>query len=149
MRILHNHETADEKYNDSRDQYYRSRSGMGSKCLDYIGQSGTGAQLDEAMANYRKEVSEANKNHTQISTESQKALENLFQETLKNFKESKSAAADHVVDGVIAGAAIGSLIVSGGTTAPLLAMMAVGGGALKVGAKLAIMGGDYETLPLV
>ena len=144
LGILHNHETAGEQYNDSRDQYYRSRDGFGSKAVEYVGHSGTGYQLDEAMANYRQEVSEANKNFAQITPEKKRELEDRFQETLKNFKESKAAAADYVVDGVVAGAAIASLIATGGADAPLLLMMAAGGAAMKVGAKKAFMGDDYD-----
>ncbi|HEY9681113.1 MAG TPA: FHA domain-containing protein [Oculatellaceae cyanobacterium] len=145
LRILNNHATAAEQYNENRDEYYKSRDGIGSKLVEYVGQSGTGYQLDEAMANYRKEVADANKNFSEITPEKKQELEARFQETLKNFKESKSAAADYVVDGVVAGAAIASLIVTGGADAPLLLAMAAGGAAMKVGAKAAIMGADYDT----
>ncbi|MDR3615556.1 MAG: FHA domain-containing protein [Candidatus Obscuribacterales bacterium] len=144
MRILHNHQTQDEKFNDRRDEYYTSRDGIGSKIVENIGGAGTGFQLDDAMSSYRREIAESHKNFSEMTPEKSKELEDRFADSLKNFKESKSATADYVVDGTVAGAAIASMIVTGGADTPLLIAMAAGGAAMKVGAKSAIMGGDYN-----
>jgi YD repeat-containing protein len=144
MHILHIHQTQDEKFNERRDEYYTSRDGIGSKIVENVGGAGTGFQLDEAMGNYRREIADSHKNFSEMSPEKSKELEARFADSLKNFKETKLATADYVVDGAVAGGAIASMIATGGADIPLLAAMAAGGAAMKVGAKSAIMGGDYK-----
>jgi YD repeat-containing protein len=157
MHILHDHQTQDEKFNERRDEYYTSRDGFGSKLVENVGGAGTGFQLDDAMGNYRTAVAESHKNFAEMTPEKGKELEDRFADSLKNFKETKSATADYVVDGAVAGAAIASMIATGGADAPLLLAMAAGGAdaplllamaaggaAMKVGAKSAILGGDYD-----
>ena len=143
-RLFRSGKTAQEQFNDSRDDYYKSRGGIGSGFTDSIGRSGTGYQLDDALNQYSKEIGNANRQFKSITPEQTKALQEHFHTALTGFKDSKATAANLVVNGTIATAAMASMVATGGADAPLLIAMAAGGAACKVSANAVLLGADYE-----
>lgn len=143
-RMLDGKLSPDEQFNEARQEYYRSRDGIGSWLTENIGNSATGYQADNAILKYQREINATNSQFDKITSEQTKQVQEAFRTALDDFKESKATAADAVVNGTIAAGAIGSLVVSGGLSTPLVVGVAMGGAAVKVGAKAAIMGADYD-----
>src|SRR5262249_23706549 len=90
-------------------------------------------------------MAEASGHFKDVTPEQLKQLRENFGETLDAFRESKAAAADYASTVAVTALAIGSTIVTGGTSMPLIIAMAAAGAAIKVSAKAAFMGSDYDT----
>src|SRR5262249_43124623 len=144
LRVLDSNLSADEKYIRAQDEYASARSGFGAWASDHVFRSGTGVQADDTMQSYSQAVEQASRVNQSVDPEKAEALRQQIEKAIDNHKEAKGAAAEYGADGVIAGAAIGSVIATGGADIPLVAALAVGGAAVKVGAKRALMGEDYD-----
>src|SRR5262249_35457391 len=95
------------KYSNATDAYFsylddvcKSKSGFGAWFTEHVGQSGTGYQLDDVMNKYTKELAEAHGQFKELSPQKQSELQEQLTEALKNWKESKSAAAEYTVDAI-------------------------------------------------
>ncbi len=136
-------ESAREAFNNARDQYYKSRDGIGSSFVD-AAWDGTGYAADQAMNDFAKTISENSKRFSELPPEEQKRLQENLAASLDQFVESKGAAADAVVDATIGVAAVGGAVFTGGVSLSLLAATTAGGAMFKVGTKAALMGNDYD-----
>lgn len=164
-RVLTQNLSLESRVNIAKDQTENTRSGFGAAVADRIWGSGTGAQADETLLETTRALAEKNKVEQALAAgqtlaqnatpEQQQAIKDKVSEALKsalelqnqateNHIESKAAAADYVADGTIAAVAIGSLIVTGGASTPLLLTLAGAGAAIKVGSKTALQGNDYD-----
>lgn len=138
------HATSTEAYNDARDDYYKTRDGIGSKVFVDGFSSGTGHQLDNTMQQYGRELAEAHKNGKELSQERVRQLNEQFESNIKNFRESKAAAAEYAVDAAVMAAAVGGTVYTGGASLALAGKLAAVGAVTKVAGKAAIMGSDYD-----
>ncbi|HEY9755500.1 MAG TPA: hypothetical protein V6C97_10085 [Oculatellaceae cyanobacterium] len=138
------HATSTEAYNDARDDYYKTRDGIGSKVFVDGFSSGTGHQLDNTMQQYGRELAEAHKSGKELSQERVRQLNEQFESNIKNFRESKAAAAEYAVDAAVMAAAVGGTVYTGGASLALAGKLAAVGAVTKVAGKAAIMGSDYD-----
>ncbi|CAN5507594.1 hypothetical protein BH11CYA1_BH11CYA1_17680 [soil metagenome] len=142
-RVLVADKSTAERLDVARDESYKTRSGIGAGFADMVSASGT--QSDDALDQMLQGAAEANRKGEKASPEQMKNLFEDFATAIDNHRETKSAAADYTSDALIAGAAIASVIASGGTDLPLVAaLLAAGGAATKVGTKAVLMGSDYD-----
>jgi|GEM_PF-4162823 hypothetical protein len=120
-----------ERLDNARDEQYTTRDGIGARLTDTM--SATGVQADDSM---RELLANPQGND--------KLFEN-YAKAIDNHRESKAKAGEYSTDAIIAGAAVASVIATGGTNLPLVAaVLAAGGAAGKVGAKSVMMGNDYD-----
>lgn len=165
QRILAQNLSADVRTNIARSQAQDARSGFGAALNDNVFRSGTGDQSDDAQNELNRAISEQNRLEAaiaagnevlnrmsaeelqairqQIAASVDEGIRNQNQAT-DNAVESKKAAANYVADGVIITAAIGSMIVTGGGSTPLVVGLAVAGAGIKVGTNMAIQGNNYD-----
>lgn len=142
-RVLTADKSLVERVDIARDESYSTRSGVGAGFADWV--SATGKQSDDALDQMLQTAAEANRKGEMASPEQMKHMLDDFASAIDNHRETKSAAADYTADALIAGAAIASVIATGGTDLPLVAaMLAAGGAATKVGSKAVLMGSDYD-----
>jgi len=142
-RVLTADKSLAERVDVARDESYSTRSGVGAGFADWV--SATGKQSDDALDQMLQTAAEANRKGEAASPEQMKHLLDDFASAIDNHRETKSAAADYTADALIAGAAIASVIATGGTDLPLVAaLLAAGGAATKVGTKAVLMGEDYD-----
>src|SRR5262249_6274113 len=129
--------SAAEASADARDA--RQKAGR-SPFLDDFG-SGSEHQLDGVANRLHKELVEAHRRFQELPLEKQQEIEKQLTEALKNFKESKSAAAEYTVDAIVAAVAIGGAAFTGGGSLGLLALTTAAAGAIgNVALKAAILG---------
>jgi hypothetical protein len=165
QRILAQNLSADVRTNISRTQAQDARSGFGAALNDNVFRSGTGDQSDDAQNELNRAISEQNRLEAaiaagneifnrmrpeqlqalrqQLAASVDEGIRNQNQAT-DNAVESKKAAANYVADGVIITAAIGSMIITGGGSTPLVVGLAVAGAGIKVGTNMAIQGNNYD-----
>ncbi len=135
--------TAREAFNQSRDDIYQSRDGVGKWWVDNVW-DGTGYMTDDAANKFAAAMAKSSAEFKELSPEQQKELRDQAQKSLDLFVESKGAAADMAVDGVIIAAAIAGAKFTGGVSLALLTKTALAGAAFKVAAKSTVMGADYD-----
>jgi hypothetical protein len=165
QRILAQNLSADVRTNIARTQAQDARSGFGAALNDSVFRSGTGDQSDDAQNELNRAISEQNRIEAaiaagndvlakmtpeqmqalrqQLAASVDEGIRNQNQST-DNAVESKKAAANYVADGAIITAAIGSMIVTGGASTPLVVGLAVAGAGIKVGTNMAIQGNNYD-----
>lgn len=136
-------ESAREAFNNARDEYYKSRDGIGSSFVDKAW-DGTGYAADQAMNDFAKTIADNSKRFGELPADEQKRLQENLAASLDQFVQSKGAAADAVVDATIGVAAVGGAVFTGGVSLSLLAATTAGGALFKVGTKAALMGNDYD-----
>lgn len=165
QRILAQNLSAEVRTNIARTQTENARSGIGATLSDSVFRSGTGEQLDDAMSQTERAISEQNRFNAAIAEGSElagKLTPEQIQQAQQQFAaqidqaiafqnqgtdnalDSRKAAANYVADGAIITAAIGSMIVTGGLSTPLVVSLAAAGATIKVGANAAIQGNAYE-----
>jgi hypothetical protein len=169
-RVLNRFLSVDERANLARDGVEQTRSGFGSWFDQHIVASGTADQADDALNQSIKATSDQNRLKSVIEEnptledmtpkDVHALLEKLAQASANSIKvigheetaddnhaASKAAAGEVVTNTAIGAVAIGSLIASGGTDAPLVMALAAGvsGSAIKIGGKMALEGMDYDS----
>lgn len=112
-----------------------TRSGFGSRFVDNAW-DGTGYQLDN-------EVNQLAAKMVEDPAKMREYVDNLYK-MVDMHASSKEALADAVVDTAIAAGAVGGAFFTGGVSLSLLAYTGAAAAVFKVGAKGAIMGGDYD-----
>lgn len=112
-----------------------TRSGFGSRFVDNAW-DGTGYQLDN-------EVNQLAAKMVEDPAKMREYVDNLYK-MVDMHASSKEALADAVVDTTIAAVAVGGSFFTGGVSLSLLAYTGAAAAVFKVGAKGAIMGGDYD-----
>ncbi len=165
QRVLAKNLSVEDRANIVRTQTENARSGLGAALSDSVFRSGTGEQLDDALNQTNRAISEQNQLNAAIAAGNEIAekmspeqIQQLqqrlaaqvsdaigFQTTAtENAVDSKKAAANYVADGIIITGAIGSMIVTGGASTPLVIGLAVAGAGVKVGTNMAIQGNNYD-----
>ena len=161
-RVLTQNLNVEERASIQRNQTENARSGFGAYMQDNVFRSGTGAQADDAQLQTNRALSEQNKMDAAIASgnailnkmtpdqirETQAKITAQISEAMQaqatatdNHIESKKAAGEYVGDAAI----IGSLILTGGSDAPLVIGLAAAAGAtIKVGANAAFSGNNYD-----
>lgn len=141
----------EERFDRSRSDAYASRSGIGSAVTDSF--SATGIQVDNSLQQANRAYTELQRaavmsrldfKQQNIMANQVEAARGVLQSAIGNHAEAKETAATYLADGAIAAVGVGSVIASGGTSIPLITGIATASGAIKVGAKAAMMGKDYE-----
>ncbi|HNB21011.1 MAG TPA: hypothetical protein PKZ32_01250 [Candidatus Melainabacteria bacterium] len=112
-----------------------TRSGFGSRFVDNAW-DGTGYQLDN-------EVNQLAAKMVEDPARMREYVDNVYK-MVDMHASSKEALADAVVDTAIAAGAVGGAFFTGGVSLSLLAYTGAAAAVFKVGAKGAIMGGDYD-----
>lgn len=112
-----------------------TRSGFGSGFVDRAW-DGTGYQLDN-------EVNQLAAKMVEDPAKMREYVDNVYK-MVDMHASSKEALADAVVDTAIAAGAVGGAFFTGGVSLSLLAYTGAAAAVFKVGAKGAIMGGDYD-----
>src|SRR5262249_10301029 len=135
--------SAREAFNDARDEAYKSRDGVGKAWVDHIW-DGTGYQTDAELSAYAKAMSAYSGRFEEMPEKQRKEMTEKLTEALELYKQSKEAAADRAVDGLIMTAGVVAAPESGGVSLELLAYAAAAGAAVKVSVKSAIQGEDYQ-----
>ncbi len=144
VRLARKAPTSDQEAFDlARDDSYQSRDGIGASLVD-LTWDGSGYMADDALHKYAGALSEASAKFEQLPPEQQQELNQQIQSSLDQFRESKGAAADAVVDASIAVVAVGGAFFTDGVSLGLLAATGVGAGMFKVGTKAAVQGSDYD-----
>jgi hypothetical protein len=105
---------------------------------------GTGIQSDDAYHQLSRQIGAAAKENKTLNPEQLKELGDRMDEALKLYRESKTAAADAIVDGTLVVLGIGGSVFTGGVSLSLLAATGVAGAGFKIAAKSAIEGKDYD-----
>ncbi len=138
-------EDAAAAFDAARDEYYESRDGVGKAFVDSLW-DGTGYQSDEALNDFARAMTESTAKFEELPADEQKRLMENLQQQIDLFRESKMAVADGVTDAAIAvgclALAVGGFFTKGGTWVILGTLIA--SGAIKMGAKGAIVGADYD-----
>jgi len=142
-RLLRIHETDSERFNSARDEYYDANSGI-ARSLVELGHSGTPFQADDAVNVYAKQLAEASRQFHELTPKQQEDLQKQLREAIDLFRESKGAAADYLVNGIMTVGAVGGAAFTGGVSLSLLAYVAAAGAAVKVGTKALVLGSDYD-----
>lgn len=135
--------TAREAYNDARDQVYDSYDGVGKAFVNNVW-DGTGHMTEDNLNQFSAKMSEFSSKFKELPLAQQKELSERLHKSLDAFIESKGAAADAVVDVVIAVAAVAGAVFTDGISLSLLLATGAGGAALKVLVNSVIMGSDYD-----
>jgi hypothetical protein len=135
--------SAEEAFDDARGEAYRSREGLGKAWVDQAW-DGTGHQTDAELNAYARAMAEYSRKFEELPPQKQQELVENLQKAVELYQRSEEAAADAAVDAALIAAGIGGAAHTGGLSLKLLAFTAVAGGALKVGAKAAIQGDDYD-----
>ena len=143
-RILANKLTAEEKAERTKDDAYSARSGFGAWASDNIFGSATGSQTDAAINVTNRDLAAASAVFQHVDQKRLDELNKQVSEAVDNHRKSKEAAADTVSDVVIAAGAVGSVIVTGGASVPLIAGVASAAAATKVATRSALMGDGYD-----
>lgn len=112
-----------------------TRSGFGSSFVDSAW-DGTGYQLDN-------EINQLSRTMVEDPSKVREHVANVYK-MVDLHSSSKEALADAVVDTTVAAVAVGGAFFTGGVSLSLLAYTGAGAAVFKVGAKAAIMGGDYD-----
>ncbi len=167
-RILAQNLSADVRANIASTQTENARSGISASLSDHVFRSGTGEQADDTQNQTNRAISEQNKlaaaiasgNEVarnvppeQIRAVQQKLAADVnaaigFQnQATENNVESKKTAAKYVADGAIITTAIGSMIVSGGLSTPLVVGLAAAAATIKVGTNIAVEGNNDDLTP--
>ncbi|MCC7529770.1 MAG: hypothetical protein IT342_14700, partial [Candidatus Melainabacteria bacterium] len=142
--MLSNNQTEEEKLNDLIQQGSQSHSGFGAGFTDNVCNVGTGYQIDAAINDTVQRMAEAAKSGRRLTGEELQDIQSRFLDVNRNYRDSKAAAADNVVNGAMAVAAVGGAAVTGGSSLALLGAMVPTGAALKFGTKALILGSDYD-----
>ncbi len=135
--------TAREAYNDARDQAYLSYDGVGKAFVNGAW-DGTGHMTEDNLNQFSAKMAEFSSKFKELPLEQQKQLSERLHKSLDAFIESKGAAADAVVDVVIAVVAVAGAVFTDGVSLSLLLATGAGGAALKVLVNSVIMGSDYD-----
>lgn len=112
-----------------------SRSGIGSSFVD-AAWDGTGYQLDN-------EINQLARTMVEDPAKIRDHVANVYK-LVDMHADSKEGLANAVVDTTIAAVSVGGAFFTGGVSLSLLAYTGAGAALFKVGAKSAIMGGDYD-----
>ena len=131
-----NQRDARSEYLFARDQASVTRSGFGAGFVD-AAWDGTGYQLDN-------EINQLSKTMVEDPAKLKEQVEQVYK-AIDAHADSKEALADAVVDTTIAAVGVGGAFFTGGVSLSLLAYTGAAAAVFKVGAKAAIMGGDYDT----
>ncbi len=105
---------------------------------------GTGIQSDDAYHQLSRQIGAAAKENKTLNPEQLKELGDRMDEALKLYRESKTAAADAVVDGTLLIVGVGGSVFTGGVSLSLLTATGIAGAGFKIAAKSAIEGKDYD-----
>lgn len=143
MRMTRGRVSADEDFAAALDDYMESRDGFGSALVD-AAWDGTGYAADDALHRYAAAMTEFSARFEELPPERRRELEENLSTALEQFRESRGAIADAVVDSVIAIAAVGGAVFTDGVSLSLLACTGFGAAIFKVATRAAIMGGDYD-----
>lgn len=151
-RVLTSDLSLSEQQTLARQEAYDGRNGLGSQFVaDYVYNSATGRQADDALEQMIKSYADYEKAAGNLTPEQRTALEsrvkqmqNDFRTAIDNHRDTKATAANYVADAAIGAATIGSVVVTGGADVPLIVGMAVAGATIKVGSKALLMGNDYD-----
>jgi|GEM_PF-5944588 len=136
-------EGAREAFNQSRDKEYKSNDGIGRSVVRNLW-DGTSDMSTDELNQYAADMSRAAAANATLSAERQQAHQQNLEHSLDMLKESKSAAADAVVDGTLLVAGVGGAAFTGGASLALVGAVSAGGAAVKIGTKAAIVGDDYN-----
>jgi hypothetical protein len=136
-------ESARDAFNSSRDKEYKSNDGIGRAVVRHIW-DGTSDMTTDELNQYAADMSRAAAAGATISKERQEAHQQGLDQTLGMLKESKTAAADALVDSTMIVAGVGGAALTGGASLALLGAVGASGAAIKIGAKSAIVGSDYQ-----
>jgi YD repeat-containing protein len=142
MRMTRGPASAEEDFAAALDDYLESRDGLGSTAVDRW--DGTGFAADDALHQYAAAMTEFSARFEELPPERRRELEENLATALEQFRESRGAMADAVVDTVIAIAAVGGAVFTDGISLSLLACTGFGAAIFKVATRAAIMGGDYD-----
>ncbi|MBX9570362.1 MAG: hypothetical protein K2X77_15805 [Candidatus Obscuribacterales bacterium] len=128
-------------FNEALDQYSNRTGGLGSFFAD-------DTQVRDAVNKFAQVQEESNRKFAELPENEKKQMTERLVRALDAFKESKGAAADHLVDAVMTGGtligSIGGAIPSGGVSLALLGTVGSIGAGLRVTARAAIQSSDYE-----
>src|SRR4030095_6699522 len=132
-----------EAYNRERDAYYESYDGIGKAWVNNVW-DGTGYVAESDMNQFSAKMSEFSAKFQELPEDQRKELTDKLRSALDQFRESKGAAADALVDATIAVVAVVGAFFTEGISLSLLAATGFGAALFKVAAKTLIMGSDYE-----
>lgn len=134
---------AAEAFRRAQEDRYEGLGGIGKTLVDKLW-DGTGHQAVDDYLRFQKGITDYSKDLRELPAEQFNRLDKSLQESLKLYRESKTAAADAVVDGIVITAGVGGAAFTGGVSLSLLATTGLTGAALKVGLKSGIQGQDYD-----
>ncbi|MEZ4543076.1 MAG: FHA domain-containing protein [Cyanobacteriota/Melainabacteria group bacterium] len=134
---------AAEAFRRAQEDRYEGLGGIGRTLVDNLW-DGTGHQAVDDYLRFQKGITEYSKDLKELPPEQFNKLDKSLQESLKLYRESKTAAADAVVDGIVITAGVGGAAFTGGVSLSLLSTTGLAGAALKVGLKSGIEGKDYD-----
>lgn len=128
-------------FNGALEQYGNRTGGLGSLFAD-------DTQVRDAVNKFAQIEEENNRKFLQVPEAERAKMTERLVRALDAFKESKGAAADHLVDAVMTtgtlAASLGGAIPSGGVSLALLGTVGTIGAGLRVSARAAIQSSDYE-----
>ncbi len=139
------HVSAREEFNEMRDRYYDSRTGiLGQALVDSVW-DGTGAQLDNSVSGYARAMARSSAQFAELPPEKRQQFAEKVGEALTLYRESKEAAADLAVDGLLLAAALIAAPETGGVSLGyLLAAGGLTGATLTVSIRAAALGDNYD-----
>ena len=164
-QILAKNLSAETQVNIAKTVTESTRSGVGAWMSDNVFRSGTGAQADDTLNqsnhllaeknNLQQAIASGTDMASRLTPEQQIAAQQAVQQQLaaalsfqedatKNHIASKQKAGEYVGDAAIATVAVGSMILSGGLSTPLVVGLAAAGATLKVGTNAMMEGNDYD-----
>ncbi len=136
-------DSAREAFNRTRGEHYESRGGLGRMIVDHAW-DGTGHMADDALYQYAGAMADVSSRFEELPVERRRELEENLRNALDMYVESEGAVANAIVDAAIAVVAVGGAVFTDGISLSLLAATGFGAALFKVGARAAIMGGDYD-----
>ncbi len=130
--------TAREAFNQARDEYYESRSGIDATI------SGTGKVTDDAIDEFAAQMSKYSAKFKELPPAKQRELTENLQKALEVYRQSKGEMADGLIDATLAIAAVVGAPLTEGASLSLLAAVGSSAAMFKVAAKAILMGPDYD-----
>ncbi|MBU6451652.1 MAG: LysM peptidoglycan-binding domain-containing protein [Cyanobacteria bacterium REEB67] len=137
-------DSARAAFNSARDEEYRSNDGIG-RAFVRNAWDGTSDMSRDDLNKYAAAMSGYARDYKEMPVAQSEKMSTDLTQAVDLYRKSKGAAADAVVDGTVIVAGVGLAAVTGGVSLGLIATTTLGGAALKVGTKAAIMGDDYDS----
>lgn len=129
---------------DGRQTYYDNYHRMLASESGFSA-DGTRLTLERANDMYQEGLESYQKVYKTLPPEKQKALDDYFNKSLEQYKNSKEKLAEIVVDATITATALAAAPFTGGASlAAVVAMSAAAGAAFRVGAMKVIEGNDFD-----